>query len=167
MAKVLLISDKDVKIFTNLDGNIDPDFITPQINAAQDIELERILGTALLVKIQNEIDADTLAGVYEYLVDEYIKPCLSWYTVAYLIPFHAYNVDKKGLFKHQSETSVTPDKSEIDYLRSIAESKGQFYGDRMKKYICANNSDYPEYSELENGGRWSDKGWESFGGINL
>lgn len=167
MSIVLLISDNDVKEFTSLNGNVDPDFIMPQILTAQDVEMERLLGTKLINKLKTDIDTSVLSGFYEVLVDKYIKPCLAWYTLAYMTPFQAYQISNQGLYKHQSESSITPDKSEVDYIREKASSTAQHYADRMIRYICANSTEFPEYNELAEGGKWSDKGNQSFGGINL
>ena len=167
MSIILLISDNDVKELTSLNGNIDPDFIMPQINAAQDIEIERLLGTSLLEKLKTEVDNDTLSGNYLTLVESYLKPTLAWYTVAYLIPYHAYQISNQGLYKHTSESAMTPDKGEIDYLRERASSQAQHYANRMTKWLCKYSANFPEYNELEDGGVWADKKNQSFGGINL
>tara|TARA_R110002020_G_scaffold441711_3_gene652678 strand:+ start:1687 stop:2190 length:504 start_codon:yes stop_codon:yes gene_type:complete len=167
MSIVLLISDNDVKEFTSLNGNVDPDFIMPQIMAAQDVEIERLLGTKLINKLKSDVNLGILSGEYETLVDKYVKPCLAWYTMAYLTPFQAYQISNQGLYKHQSESSITPDKSEVDYIREKSSITAQHYANRMIKYICANSTDFPEYNQLEEGGKWSDKTNQSFGGINF
>ena len=167
MGKVIFITQKDLKDFTNMSGNVDPDKLMSSINAAQDLELEPILGTALVTKLSTEIENETLSGFYEELVVEYIKPVLCWYSLSMAIPYLAYSISNGGLFKHQSESSITPDKSEIDYLTQNARTKGQDYANRMIKWLCAFNSEIPEYNQLEKGGEWASKKNQSFGGINF
>ena len=167
MAITLLISDSDVKSFTSMDGNIDPDLIMPLINAAQDTEIERLIGSALLTKLKTEVENDTLAGDYLILVENYLKPTLAWFTFSYFIPFNAYTYSNKGIFKHSSESSITPEKNEIDYLREKAATQATHYANRMTKWLCAFSSSFPEYQELEEGGKYPDKGSQYAGGINL
>ena len=167
MAITLLISDSDVKSFTSMDGNIDPDLIMPLINAAQDTEIERLIGSALLTKLKTEVENDTLAGDYLILLENYLKPTLAWFTFSYFIPFNAYTYSNKGIFKHSSESSITPEKNEIDYLREKAATQATHYANRMTKWLCAFSSSFPEYQELEEGGKYPDKGSQYAGGINL
>jgi len=167
MAITLLISDSDVKSFTSMDGNIDPDLIMPLINAAQDTEIERLIGSALLTKLKTEVENDTLAGDYLILLENYLKPTLAWFTFSYFIPFNAYQYNNKGIFKHSSESSITPEKNEIDYLREKAATQATHYANRMTKWLCAFSSSFPEYQELEEGGKYPDKGSQYAGGINL
>jgi len=167
MAITLLISDSDVKSFTSMDGNIDPDLIMPLINAAQDSEIERLIGSALLTKLKTEVENDTLAGDYLILLENYLKPTLAWFTFSYFIPFNAYTYSNKGIFKHSSESSITPEKNEIDYLREKAATQATHYANRMTKWLCAFSSSFPEYQELEEGGKYPDKGSQYAGGINL
>jgi len=167
MAITLLISDSDVKSFTSMDGNIDPDLIMPLINAAQDTEIERLIGSALLTKLKTEVENETLSGDYLILLENYLKPTLAWFTFSYFIPFNAYTYSNKGIFKHSSESSITPEKNEIDYLREKAATQATHYANRMTKWLCAFSSSFPEYQELEEGGKYPDKGSQYAGGINL
>ena len=167
MNPIVLIDHDDVKFLTSLNGNVDPDFITPLINAAQDTEIERLLGSALLTELKRKFTSDTLDGDYLTLLENYIKPCLAWHTFSYYISFNAYQYSNRGIFKHNSESSITPEKNEIDYLREKAATQATHYANRMTKWLCAFSSSFPEYQELEEGGKYPDKGSQYAGGINL
>jgi hypothetical protein len=66
------------------------------------------------------------------------------------LPFAAYTISNKGVYKHNSETSDTVNKEEIDFLvekeRSIAEN----YSRRFIDYMSFNQSLYPEYNTNSN-----------------
>ena len=70
MAKALFVTRQDISVFTAANGNIDNDKLLPFINQAQDIHIQNYLGTDLYDKIQADIVAGTLAGVYLTLVTE-------------------------------------------------------------------------------------------------
>ena len=146
MAKALLISRTDVVRFTNLNGNIDTDKFIQFVSISQDIHIQAMLGTKLLEKIQAEIIAGTLANPYKDLLEIYIKPCLIHSAMLEFLPFSAVTIANKGVYKHGAENSETVSKEEIDFLVEKQRQTFMHYKDRFDSYICANSSDFPEYS---------------------
>ena len=147
MAQVLLITQNDIKTLTSLNGNVDTDKIMPYIKIAQDIHLTRLLGSVLIEKIKDDVINNTLTGNYQTLVDNYCKNVLIHYTLAEYLPFMAYTLSNKGVYKHNAENSEVVDKSEVDFLTEKAKTHAQYYAQRLTDYLCANNSDFPEYSQ--------------------
>lgn len=149
MAKALLITTTDLKRHSILDGNIDNDKIIQYISIAQDIQIQQYLGTKLLEKLQQLITDGTIDDVgnadYKTLLETYVKPMLIHWGEVNLFPFIAYNIANGGVYKHTSETSVSVDKNEVDYLQSKATDLAQHYTRRFIDYICENSTLYPEY----------------------
>ena len=153
MAKSLLITTTDLKKYTVLDGNLDNDRFIQFIAIAQDIHLQNYLGTDLLVKLQSLLPTDIdLVGnaKYKTLLETFVKPMLVHWAAVEYFPFAAYNIANVGVVKHQSETSVTVDKNELDYLVESERNIAQSYTRRFIDYICNNSTLYPEY--LSNSG---------------
>ena len=154
MAYALLISTEDIKKFTIVNGNLDADDFIEYIKISQDITIQNYLGTQLYEKLQTLILNDTINDVanakYKTLLTTYIKPMLIHWAMVYYLPFAAYTLSNKGLFKHSSENASNVEKTEVDYLvekeRDIAES----YTQRFVDFMCFNNSDYPEYNSNSN-----------------
>ena len=150
MAKALLITTTDIKRFTIIDGNVDNDKFIQYISIAQDIHAQQYLGTDLLEKIQSLITAGTIDDVgnadYKTLLETYIKPLLIHWAFVTYIPFAAYTIANGGVYKHQSESSVTAEKNEVDYLQEQARNMAQHYTRRFIDYVCENSNLYPEYS---------------------
>ena len=103
--EALLITRQDIVKYSNLNGNLDSDKMQQFVKLAQDIHLERILGSDLLNKIKEDIIAGTLADPYLTLLTKYIKPMLIHYALVEIIPFNAYQIANGGIFKHNSENS--------------------------------------------------------------
>ena len=62
--------------------------------------LENILGTKLYDKILNDFENETLTGLYEQMVNDYIKPVL-WHSVfAEYIKIGSIIVGNGGVYKH-------------------------------------------------------------------
>ena len=165
MAQALFVSRDEIVKFTALNGNLDVDNFVQWVKVAQDIHIQNYLGTKLFKKINDDIVAGTLAGNYLSLTNVYIKPMLVHWAMVEFLPFAAYTIANKGVYKHNSENSDTVSKEEVDFLvekeRSIAEN----YTRRFIDYMSFNNSLFPEYNTNSNADVYPDKqsdfaGWQ-------
>jgi hypothetical protein len=150
MAKALFITNKDLKRFSVLDGNVDADKFIQYIDIAQDIHIQNYLGTDLYEKLQADIIADTLTGNYLTLVNTYVKPMLIHWAMVEYLPFAAYTVANKGIYKHTAENSDSVTKNEVDYLSEKERDIAQHYTRRFIDYMCYNSTLFPEYSSNTN-----------------
>ena len=146
MAEALLISRNDIVKFTALNGNIDTDSFIQWIKVAQDIHIQNYTGTNLLDKIKTDIINNTLAGNYLTLTNIYLKPMLIHWAMVEYLPFSAYTIANKGVFKHTSENATSVEKNEVDFLVEKERMIAQNYTERFITYINFNNTLFPEYS---------------------
>lgn len=151
MAKVLFLTNKDIKTRTPLGGNVDTDKFQNFIRVTQDINLQGMLGTRLYVKLQNDVINSTLTGNYKTLVDDYIKDFIAWYSLAEYMPFAGFTINNGGVFSHESENSVAATRGDINALAQMCRDKSEHYGRRLYDYLCANNSLFPEWNEYQTG----------------
>jgi hypothetical protein len=150
MAEALFITRDDIVRYTALNGNVDTDKFIQFIKIAQDIHIQNYLGTKLFQKLQADVIAGTLTGNYLTLVTTYVKPMLiHWGMVEYL-PFAAYTIANKGVYKHSSENSENVDKNEVDYLLEKERSIAQNYTQRFIDYMAFNQPLFPEYRSNKN-----------------
>ena len=158
MATALFIKRADLVRNTALSGNVDPDKFLQFIKLAQEDPYKELSRSDLYNKISADIVAGTLAGDYLTLVNEYIQPMLIHYAMAEYLPFAAYTIGNGGVFKHNSENSTQPDKSEIDSLTSKERDYAQYYADRFIDFMSFNApSKYPEYFSNSNEDIYPDK----------
>lgn len=151
MAEALLITRTDLVKFTSMNGNVDTDKFIQYIKIAQDIHVQGYLGTDLLQKIQADIVASTLTGDYLTLVETYVKPMLIHWAMVEYMPFAAYTIANKGVYKHSSENSENVDKIEVDFLIEKERKIAEHYTQRFIDYMCFNQSKFPEYNTNSNG----------------
>ena len=97
-------------------------------------------------KIQADIIAGTLEDPYLSLLNTYIKPCLIHAAMLEALPYLAYTIGNKGIYKHGSENAETVSKEEVDYMIERERKTYQHYKERFIDYICQNNSLFPEYT---------------------
>lgn len=150
MAEALLINRNDLAKFTSLNGNVDTDKFVQYIKIAQDIHLQEILGTKLLNRIKSDIDGNNLQDPYLSLVTNYIKQVLIHYAMVEYLPFSAYTIANKGVYKHGAENSESVSKNEVDYLVEKERKTAESYRQRLIDYIIYHSSDFPEYFQNRN-----------------
>lgn len=151
MAEALLISRTDLVKFTAANGNIDTDKLIQFIKIAQDVHIQTMLGTQLLRRIQEDIIEDTLANPYLNLLVDYVKPMLIHWAMVEYLPFAAYTIANKGVYKHDSENATTVEKNEVDFLIEKQRQIAQHYTQRFVDYMCFNMASFPEYNSNSNG----------------
>ena len=168
MAKALFITTKDIKRYSVLSGNVDPDKFIYMVEIAQDTEVQNYLGTKLLEKLQDLILAGTINdpvnAAYKTLLETYVKPMTIYWALVCYMPFAAYTVANGGVYKHTSESSVTVDKDEVDYLVEKYRDIAQFYTNNFISYMVYNQTTYPEYNANTQDDIYPDTANADFGG---
>ena len=164
MAEALLITRDDLVRLTALGGNVDTDKFIQFIKVAQDIHIQGYLGTKLLDKIKQDIEDDTLTDPYLTLLVKYIKPMLIHWAMVEYLPFAAYTIANKGVYKHSSENSENVDKAEVNYLVEKQRDIAQHYTERFLTHMGTYSAIYPEYNTNSSGDMYPNtnnffKGW--------
>lgn len=151
MANALFITLKELKQFTALNGNIENEKLEQFLKIAQDTHIYNYLGSKLFKKINDDIVAGTLSGNYETLLNDYIKPMVIHWAMVEIMPFVAYQIANKGVFKHNSENSTTVEKSEVDFLIEKERQIAQNYSQKFIDYMIVNYNLFPEYNTVTTG----------------
>lgn len=150
MATALFISREDLVRNTLISGSLDVDRFIQFINIAQVIHVQNFTGTKLYDAISNMIINNTLTVAdnpnYLKLVTDFIQPLLIQYAMVEYLPFAAYTVGNGGVYKHTSETSVSVDKLEVDYLIEKSRKLADYYTERFTDYMIYNQNLFPEYT---------------------
>jgi len=158
MAEALFVTRKDIVKYTNVSGGVDTDKFIQYVKIAQNIHIQNYIGTDLYNKISTDIVAGNLAGNYATLVENHIKPCLVHWAMVEYLPFAAYSVSNKGIFKGTSENAESVSKEEVDFLIEKERTTAQYYTDRMIEHFSFNaTSLYPEYYTNNNSDVYPDK----------
>lgn len=163
MAEALFITRDDLVRYTAVNGNVDTDKFIQFIKIAQDIHIQNYLGSKLFQKLQADIVAGTLTGNYQSLVVTYVKPMLIHWAMVEYLPFAAYTIANKGVYKHSSENAENVDKNEVDYLLEKERSIAQHYTERFIEYMSFNNNIFPEYRANKNNDMFPDSNNNTIG----
>lgn len=166
MAQALFISRDDIVKFTAISGNLDVDKFIQWVKVAQDTHIQGYLGTKLFNKINDGIVNANLTSPYTMLLNVYIKPMVIHWSMVEFLPFAAYTIANKGVFKHNSENATNVEKAEVDYLVEKERSIAEHYTRRFIDYLSFNQSQFPEYNTNSNADMFPDKK-SDFGGWYL
>ena len=146
MAIALFIKTADLKKNTIINGSTDVDKFMQYIKIAQEIHIQNYLGTDLYKRLQAGVIAADLNANETTLLNDYVQDALIHFAMAEYLPFSAYQVANGGVFKHNSENSVTVDKSEVDFLAQKERNFAEYYAKRLTDYLKFNQSLFPEYT---------------------
>ena len=145
MAEVLMISAQTIKDRSALASALDVERIRPTIRKAQRRHLLKALGSGLYDKIISDIDGDSLAGVYETLVNTYISEALIQWTIMEGYDDWHYSVEGGSVQVRNSDNARAVGEEEINRLKGHARSDAIQETVRLIEYICKNASSFSEY----------------------
>ena len=99
MTDVLLISEAKLREFTDINNNVDSALLTNAIREAQDIELQRVIGTLLYNKILSDVEGSTISGDYKDLLDNWIQDFLLYASFYIALEYIYLRPRNNGLVK--------------------------------------------------------------------
>lgn len=141
---IFFISVTYLKENTSINGNVDAEVLQPHILLGQRVHIERITGTDLYRKLQNDISGGTVTGNYKILLDDYIAPALAQMTYYEALPFIQFKMTNKSVMKKGSDNSTAVDLDELKYLRQGVRDLGEYLMQRISDYLLANQNLFPE-----------------------
>jgi len=148
MTDVFIISEANLRQFTDINNNVDSELLKNAVREAQDIEIQRILGTKLYSKILDDIKAGTLAGDYEYLVLNYVQDALLYSSYYYSLEDIYLRPRNNGvLIPTGGENSEKADGTWYNRKRQSVQNKKEFYEDRLTRYLIQKQGLFPELNE--------------------
>ena len=152
MTNTFLISEAVVREYTGVDNNVDTALLKNGIREAQDIELQRIIGTLLYDKIISLVSNGTITDSensnYKTLVDEYIQNFLIYASYFYILDDIYLRARNNGLLTPTGgDNSEVADRSLYNMKRGSTKNKMEFYAQKLRDYIIEEEALFPELTE--------------------
>jgi hypothetical protein len=145
MNYVLLTSSARIKKLTGVYENFYDEIISPFVLQAQDIYVQEKLGTTFFNNLKGRVSGNTITSLERVLLNDYIAPMLANYSVYLALPSIHYRIKNKSVLVGTSEEAQTASLQELNFLRSSILDVAQFYGERMREYLRANENSFPDY----------------------
>jgi hypothetical protein len=145
MTDVLIISEENLRQFTDINNNVDSKLLKNAVRESQDIDIQRLLGTKLYEAILDKIKTNTLTGDYEFLVLNYVQNALLYLAYYYALEDIYIRPRNNGLLSPTGgENSEKVDGTWYNRKRQSVENKSQFYQERLTNYLIQKQGNFPE-----------------------
>ena len=148
---VLLISETKLKAFTNINKNVDMDVLKAEVQIAQDIDLQTILGTKFYNHLLSQVSAtgNTFNAQETTLVNDYIQPFLIQQAYFQAIPHLMYRTMNRSIVEGTMENAASVDIETMKYLRSLQKQRADFYMTRLQDYLLIGRgqNQFPDYTQ--------------------
>ena len=147
----LLISEVKLKNYTNINKNVDMDVLKAEIQIAQDIDLQTILGTLFYKHLLDGIQQDgttTWNADETTLVTEYVQPFLIQTAYFNAMPQLMYRTMNRGIVEGQMGNAKPVDIETMKYLRNVQKTRADFYLQRLMDYLLIGRGQnkFPQYN---------------------
>ena len=143
--KVLMFTADYYKRNSVVNLNVDNELIHPQIVKAQNMNIERVLGSDLFNLVLTEIESGVVSARVITLLEDYIQPALVEWVTYTALPYLNYKFTNKSIAKKDSDNSSASDLNEINFLRQDIRDDAEYLSERITKYLEANLTLFPEY----------------------
>ena len=147
---VALLSVDQLKLYSEIEQNVEDNALTPNIIRAQEIEVQQILGTPLYKDILTKVSGGTLNAVETTLVRDYIFPCLVEYSVYYSMPSIWAKLENSSVVNKTPENTNTVDLKGLQYRRDDVKNSAEFLATRIINFLCDQSNSFPLYTASSN-----------------
>jgi hypothetical protein len=130
---------------TPIQDNVDSDILTPYIKIAQDVHIAQALGSTFYNRLKEGVALNNLNSDEEYLLREFIMPCLAQFTYYEVLPHLNYKPTNKAISQQNSEWSTPSTLDDIKFLRNTVRDLAEFLLKRLNKHLCDYSNLFPEY----------------------
>lgn len=148
------ITPDQLKSIAAISDSIETQFLVPFINTVQDMVVVPVIGVALSTEISNQILSGTTSVANQYLIDNYILPCLAYATWSQASVFGGIKMYKKSLVKPSDPNSDSLTLDEMRFYKANIDNMANYYKSRLYDFLedDANSSApvYPLYRTTAN-----------------
>ena len=151
MKNILLVSEQTIKKYSLISDNLDGKYLYSAIQTAQSVDLELLIGPALLRKLQdlvqsNQIKEDSYVH-YKELLDDYITNYLIYQVMATVQISVNYKMANSGVYTNDDDRKLRLEYKQAQLLQQQYENYANSFATKLKNYLCANVNWFPEYRE--------------------
>lgn len=138
-----LITVEELKADGFINQNLENEYLYSAIDEAQGIFLREIIGDSLYETLQTKLSEANIDGVYQTLLDIYVKIYLKYKVLALLCVPLNFKIRNIGIAQQFSNEVNTTSLEDTKYIQNYYEGKADFYANRLTKFLQTN--DIPEY----------------------
>jgi len=132
-----------------IDSNIDDNLLNNAIILSQNVYLQELLGYTMYNFIINGLITDPTGSIfstqYLYLIENYIQPCVSLYSIYSAYPNLWAKATNKSIVTKKGDDSESVNLQTFSLLRGEIKNNAMFFATRIIEYITNYPGDFQEY----------------------
>ena len=145
----LLIGLDDLKFYLGITENFDSRLLEPLVIQSTDLAAQNVLGTALMIKLRNDYNSNTLTGLYQELYNSdkaSVMKMIIWQTYVMALPRMLYKIGAETISIGDTDEVTSIGSDELGNMQRQAEASKVFYENQVKQYLTSNFQNIPELS---------------------
>lgn len=144
---ILLTSENFIRANANINDETHGKYLQAAMREAQDINLQSVIGTRLMRKLQEMVSGNTIDDAGNEIYKECLDKCqyyLLYTTVARLVPLTSLHISNFGLNKPTDENMESMRLPDIFQMEKYYIDKADHYLLELQNWLIENHSDLPE-----------------------
>lgn len=153
LAETKLITEQEVKNWTDISNNVQTTNLSWSITVAQDLYIRSALGEDLYSELLGQVENDTLTALNTTLLNgddrlfRGLKSALAWWVAYEVYPYLHSKVSPTGIQSKSTDEAVSIDSRSLEIRRNMAKKKAEYYLDQLIQYLCDKSTDYPLFRD--------------------
>lgn len=152
MKNVLLTSPDFVRLNSNISDNVNSKVLATAIREVQEDELQEILGTILLEKLQTLVENNTIESegneIYKEALDK-AQMFITYKVIAEVIMMVNYKIDNAGLIQTRDENMDYAGLDDTLTMKNHYDTKADHYAYLLQNFLMEHINDIPELTEWQ------------------
>ena len=146
---IYFVTENWLKTKIPLTANIDMVKVLPYVESQADMRIQPILGTYFYNYLLGKYNAQTLTPDETTLVKK-IQYAIGWRAVEDCILGISFELKNKGIQQQSGDYSSPTTLAEANYIEGRKAKKAEFYEERLIKWLQANYSLFPQFTDSQN-----------------
>lgn len=146
---IYFLTENRLKDLTPTLDNVDYKLINPLIKTNVLMWMQPILGTFFMEYLLAQYNSEALNGDEKILVSK-IQNAVAWRVISDLVYTTSSQLTNKGIQTQDGLNSETASVQRLGMLTGHYNSKAQHFENELVNYLCANSSNYPNYTDKRN-----------------
>lgn len=153
IAQTKLITEQEVKNWTDIPNSVQSKMFSSMITIAQDLYIRSSLGELLYTQLLDQVENDTLTALNTTLLNgndrlfRGIKPALAWWVAYEIYPYLHSFISPTGIQSKSTEDATSVSSTQLGIRKNHAKGHAEHFLDQVICYLRENEDDYPLFRD--------------------
>jgi hypothetical protein len=143
-----LISEQEIKDFTDLNNNVNAKRFSQYIDIAEKRDIRSLISKPLYDRLIQGVEDNDLTTDEDNLIEK-IKPALAWWVLYRALPALHSQITPTGIQTKTSNDGEAVDSKILDIRMKNALAQAEFYSEEMRCWLVENYALFPEFMQSD------------------